>query len=193
MKIDSEDEVELGLDCYDPEHRVFPKIADSRPRPKLSKHDLLLILKWKLGRIKDSNSETVADDNMATINQAVEDAGNANSDIQALKALVSVPGIGLAAASAILTVCYPEKFTIIDQRALETLDLFPSKLREDERKEYKTDDWSPADYVQEYLPKVRDCSQRWRRSLRDADRALWGLSVNQRVEAIIAKSEVRKA
>jgi hypothetical protein len=52
---------------------------------------------------------------------------------------VQSAGIGLAAASAMLTVCYPEKFTIIDQRVLETLDLFPSALREDERKDYKTE------------------------------------------------------
>lgn len=188
----SSNDMEEGLDCYDPETRVFPKIADKSSKGQdLVKRDVLLILKWKLGRIKKSNSETVADKKMAEINGAVRDARKAGCEIDAVKALDRVPGIGLATATAILTVCYPDEFTIIDQRALESLNLFPSTLPDAMRtsKGYSADYWTAEDYVNEYLPTVKERSKLWSCKLRSADQALWGLSVSRRVGKIIAKSE----
>jgi hypothetical protein len=153
----------------------------------LSKRDVLLILKWKLGRIKDSNAETVNDNRMEAINEAVRNASQADRRIAALEALQKISGIGLATATAILTVCYPNDFTIIDWRVLEILDLYPSRLAKAKRKRHSADDWTAADYMREYLPNVKAYSERWSCTLRDADRALWGLSVDQRIEKIIAK------
>jgi len=45
MKNYSEEEIENGLDCYDPEHRVFENLAKSEYRRRLNKRDVLLILK----------------------------------------------------------------------------------------------------------------------------------------------------
>ena len=60
MKV-SDETVEQGLDCYDPETRVFPEIRTKLSKGEgLSKRDALLILKWKLGRIKGSNAETIS-------------------------------------------------------------------------------------------------------------------------------------
>ena len=180
---------EKGLDCYDPETRVFPKLVKKvKEGHELSNLDVLLILKWKLGRIKDCNSQTVAIDKVKEINGAIRLASKADhkSQIDALTALEKIPGIGLATATAILTICYPDVFTIIDQRVLEVLELFPSKLRK--HKNYDTYDWTPVDYVDEYLPRVKECSVGWDCSLRDADRALWGISVNNRIEKVIAMS-----
>ncbi len=183
---------EKGLDCYDPETRVFPMLArKAKEGQELSSLDVLLILKWKLGRIKNDNSKTVAVGKMKEINQALKDACKADrkGKIDALTALSKIPGIGLATATAILTVCYPDEFTIIDQRVLEILDLFPSRLAKDEQKnKYSTDNWTPEDYVDEYLPKVKGCSESWDCTLRDADRALWGLSVYKRIEEVIDQS-----
>ena len=187
-------DVKEGLDFYDPENRVFQEIADKIPKgQKLSKRDLLLILKWKLGRLKDANSRTIADENMDEINRAVRDArviGCRSDAVKALEALEKVPGIGLATATAILTVCYPGEFTIIDQRVLEVLDLFPPTcpVAKRQSKDYRSDDWTAAEYVDEYLPKVKERSRRWGCTLRNADQALWGLSVKRRVEELIAKS-----
>lgn len=191
MKEYSKDDMKKGLDCYDPEKNVFPELGFSKAKQgrKLSKWDLLLILKWKLGRIKDSNSDTIDDDKMDSINKAVEDARKPGCKIDALKALDEIPGIGLATATAILTVCYPHEFTIIDQRMLEELELFPSRLAEHKRKKYDTDDWTEKDYIDEYVPIVKKCSERWGCTLRDADRALWGLSVNKQIEDFIAKNK----
>jgi hypothetical protein len=105
--------------------------------------------------------------------------------------LDNIPGIGLATATAILTVCYPESFTIIDERVLASLDLYPSGCEKKKRKKkkYSTDDWTAKTYVDEYLPRVRERKEQWSRTLRETDQALWGLSVNQRIEKIIKKSE----
>jgi hypothetical protein len=138
----SSKDMEEGLDCYDPETRIFPKITDKISKgEELIKRNVLLILKWKLGRIKKSNSETVTDKKMAEINKAVRDARTTGGEIDAVRALDAVPGIGLAAATAILTVCYPDEFTIIDQRVSEALNLFPSTLPATMRtsKGYSTD------------------------------------------------------
>jgi len=185
----SADDMKAGLDCYDPEGRVFPDFCEAKHGRKLSKRDVLLILKWKLGRIKDSNSITVNDENMDKINQAIEDARKPNGEIAALTALERVPGVGLATATAIMTVCYPNDFTIIDQRVLGELDIFPSRLAERRPKKHNTDHWTAADYVREYLPKVKEFRKHWECTLRDTDRALWGLSVSKQVDKFIAESE----
>jgi ParB-like nuclease domain len=187
MKKHFANDMDVGLDCYDPENRVFPRIAEAKT-PQLSKRDVLLILKWKLGRVKGSNYKTVSDDNMAKINQAIRKAGDSGQEIDALGALEEIPGIGLAVATAILTVCYPDKFSIIDKRVLEVLDLVPSTAKN--KNKYSTEDWKAKEYFDKFLPKVKEWSMKWGTTLRDTDRALWGLSVNQDIEETIAIKEV---
>jgi hypothetical protein len=184
-------EIALGLECYDPEHTVFARLPDKIKRGiGLSKREVLLIVKWKTTRIKDDNAKTVTDAAMAKINRAIADAPN--HKIDALKSLDGISGIGLAMATAILTVCYPEEFTIIDTRVLGQLHLFPKRLADKRRTKaepiYKTEDWTAEEYVNEYLPKVKTYSEQARCSLRNADRALWGLSVYKDIENVIFKS-----
>jgi thermostable 8-oxoguanine DNA glycosylase len=169
----------IGLECYDPEHRVFPNIAEKvKQRGCLNERDILLILKWKLGRIKDSNLKTIR--KVDKVNKAILVAP---SDAKkALGMLQNIPGIGLATATAILTVCLPDCFTIIDKRVLTLLGLRP----------FETESWTTAKYIEEFLPRVRECSKKWGCTLRDADRALWGLSVQHRIEDILASAKRRK-
>jgi hypothetical protein len=197
---DSKRDIEQWLDCYDPETRVFTDLRRRLAKGEgLGKRDVLLILKWKLGRIKDSNYKTVSDENLKKINKAIVEAAKPEKALAALKALEEVPGIGLATATAVLTVCYPDAFTIIDERVLESLDLLPSghekrkkrkkKKAGKEKSKYNTEDWTAETYVDEYLPKVKARQGEWKRTLRETDQALWGLSVNRRVEKVIKKSE----
>ena len=180
-----------GLDFYDPEGRLFPKLMrTSDERRKLSKRDILLILKWKLGRIKGINLATIRDDNLSKINNAVDEARTPGCEAAALKALADVPGIGLATATAILTLCYPDRFTIIDQRVLGCLRLFPARMPVTKRNRYSTSDWTPEEYLEMYLPAVRLHSEKWGCSLRDADRALWGFSIREQIKRIIEKSNL---
>jgi hypothetical protein len=175
-----------GLNHYDPEERVFPAISDRiAAGGKLTKRDVLQILKWKLGRIKGANAQTVSDRNMEAINEAVKDARNAEHSVDALKNLDLIPGIGLATATAILTICYPEEFTIIDWRVLETLDLFPSRIAQTAGREHNTEVWTANDYIADYLPCIKKQADLWGCTLREADRALWGLSVKEGIDKMI--------
>jgi hypothetical protein len=179
-------ELARGLDCYDPESRVFPGVARKIRRGReLTKLDVLLIMRWKTPSFKKSYSQTVNNDNMRKINKAVKDAGGAGREIEALKALDEIPEIGLPVASAILTVCYPPKFTILDIRVLGILSLYPSKLEVPLRSKPADDQWTAEDYWNEFVPKVQQRSREWRCKLRDADRALWGLSVAKEIDGTI--------
>lgn len=173
----SSDDLKAGLDCYDPEHRVFPHLSKPHEGQPLTAGDVLLILKWKLGLITDDHSQTVNEQNMACINQAVQSAAAPKKEIRilALERLDSIPGIGLATATAILTVCYPNDFTIIDQRVLAQLGLSPDT----------TDKWTAEEYLERFLPAVKERANAWGCTLREADKALWGLSVSKRMEHII--------
>jgi len=169
-------DLNTGLDCYDPENRVFPHLSKLHEGRRLTPRDVLLILKWKLGRILDMHATTVSEQNMACINRAVQNA--LENKASALKTLTSVPGIGLATATAILTVCYPDDFTIIDWRVLAQLGL--SRVA--------TDAWTAEEYLERYLPAVRERARIWGCTLRDADRGLWGLSVSNRMEDVIGRT-----
>jgi hypothetical protein len=80
-------------------------------------------------------------------------------------------------ASAILTVCHPTKFTIIDGRVLEVLGMKPDKAEK----------WTPEQYWNEFVPSVKQhCRPGF--SLRDVDKALWGLSVYERIKKITVQA-----
>ena len=169
------EQMEEGLDCYDPENRVFPVIARKvKAGQELSDLDVLLIFKWKLGRVTGDNIKMIHSDGLEKINCAVKVAGGPGrgEKINALKTLMEIRGIKLAMATAILTVCYPDEFTVIDRRVLEVLGLSPANSA----------DWKVEKYFDEYLPRVKECSGSWGCTLRDADRALWGLSVRNNMK-----------
>jgi hypothetical protein len=89
-----------------------------------------------------------------------------------LEILERIPGIGLPTATAILSVCYPDEFVIIDSHMLE---FFPFRLS----------DISAKDSLIEYLPRLKAQRDLWGCTLRDTDRALRGLSINNRLGEII--------
>jgi hypothetical protein len=181
-----EDEIERGLDCYDPERRVFPRFAQIETRGELTASDILLILKWKLGRIKAINARTISPINLNNINRAIKLAPE--RELESLKSLEQIPGIGLATATAILTLCYPDQFTIIDQRVLEVLELVPPRLK-DHPPRYRAEDWRVDEYIEYYLPRVLAVRKQWNRCLRKTDQALWGISVSRRIDEIIHAAE----
>jgi thermostable 8-oxoguanine DNA glycosylase len=171
------EEFENGLNEYDLEQRVFPAIAKRiEAGEELDNRDVLQILKWKLGRVTNANAKTVSAENLNQINEAIKVAKKPECGAEALEALDRIPGIGLATATAILTICYPEKFTILDWRALEMLQ---------EATRVSADDWTASTYMKEYLPRVREQQALWACTLRDADRALWGLSVRKRITEVL--------
>lgn len=92
-----------------------------------------------------------------------------------MQKLDEVKGIGVPIASAILTVCYPERFTILDYRAWETL----YDLRRVKTKKVPTGIYG---YFNMYLPACKKLAQDLRMSLRELDHAMWGWSKKKSIE-----------
>ncbi len=174
MKI-TRKELQKGLEYYDPESSVFPAIA-TRGRKSMTAEELLLVLKWKTGRLKKSYAKTVS--RLPEINTAVRIANKRGEEVEAIQDLCKIDEIGVPVASAILTVCYPEKFTILDWRVLDVLEIKPGESSK----------WSAKDYWKRFVPRVKAERERFDRTLRDTDRALWGLSVYRQVMELIQKT-----
>lgn len=75
-----------------------------------------------------------------------------------------IPGIGIAIASAVLTVCYPDDFTIADYRACASLKNFGEKGIGNPT--------TNSSYFK-YLDKCKELAHKYNFSLRDFDRILW--------------------
>lgn len=132
---------------------VTPRL---RERHAYDRTDLLIVGKWKargraLGRL-DRNS----DEDIAYLTAAAFDA----PDTIGYRLLTLLSGVGVPMASALLTVWDPDRYTVIDYRALATL-----------RQEAELGATDP-DYPT-YLRICRDLAARCGCDLRTLDRALW--------------------
>jgi hypothetical protein len=143
-----EDDIEECLDCYDPENRTFPQIARRiSAGGELTKVEVLQILNWKMRHLKTSNAATISANHMTMINGAIMRACKENGGSTALELLDRIPGVGLAAGTALLSVCHPEEFTALDWRVVEVLHLFPSRKVQDQEKSARTTYWTVNDYL----------------------------------------------
>lgn len=124
-----------------------------------TRDNLEKIFEWKTNgrgrsRLSKNNDEEIRD--------ALYLASIAKTDRSAVAVLLGLSGVQVPVASAILTSLDPERFTIIDFRALEALGK--------KRKEQKT---ATIDYYLEYLEYCRSLAKEADISLRTLDRALW--------------------
>ena len=114
------------------------------------------IIKWKsprpLSRIMTGNTPD-------EISEALRVAVSAKHVRTAAGVLCGLNGVDVAMASAILTTIHPDRYTVIDWRALNALGVKKSWLTVD-------------DYLQ-YLAFCKDKAIELGISLRDLDRALW--------------------
>lgn len=120
------------------------------------------IFKWKtrgrgISRLRRNSDEEIAD--------ALSLAVRAKTERAAVAVLLGLRGVDVPVASAILTVTFPERYTVIDFRALEALD-------------NKSSDRSVNFYLA-YLDTCRRLAIENNISLRDLDRALWQWSSKQ--------------
>ena len=113
----------VGFGKEDSEEKAF-EAGRAIANGSRSLENLLDIVRWKSARSewhirKNTSSQiTNALDAAATV-------ASSNSDenlVEALNALQKLKGVGIPVASAILTAINPERYTIIDFRALEALD-----------------------------------------------------------------------
>jgi hypothetical protein len=175
------------LQYYDLEGYLFKVISIRYAQDKtLTAFDFFCIVIWKANRAKSKVAERLLahGNGQANLGSAVGSLLAAISEAQDQSARLSVLiegwGFRLPMASAILTVLYPEDFTVYDIRVCDVLGDFKDA-------QYKTNFatlWERyAAYVIAVKGAVPECS-----SLRDKDRFLWGKSFATQLQTDIQSS-----
>ena len=133
--------------------------------------NLIQIFKWKTGARGESRLEKNSDQDIAdALKLATMDA---KTDRAAMAVLMGLNGVLVPVASAILTAIKPERYTIIDFRTLEALNI---------KQPYLT-----IDFYLDYLDECRRLASEQEVSLRTLDRALWRWSKEQEFSALHQK------
>jgi hypothetical protein len=118
--------------------------------------NLQIIFEWKS---KGRGRSRIRNNSESDIAEALRIAATAEGERAAISVLLGLNGVDVPVASAILTAINPQKYTIIDFRALKSLGA-------------DTPDRSVNYYLQ-YLSVCREIAQRFGVTLRELDRALW--------------------
>jgi len=157
------------LQVYNLEDYLFGTVsARFQADGTLNAYDFFAIVIWKSNRTKTKIRDGLNDPGRS-VEELMRDVHQARTPEAKVEVLLPVRGIGISIASAILTVCYPKEFTVLDWRAWETLqeweveglpERYPGKSEE---------------YVQ-YCQACKRLAEQQNLSLRDLDRALWGRS-----------------
>lgn len=151
--------------CYDCQYNEKAKKTEMELKKWLKRHDhltkekFLEICCWKAPRAFHhfkANSEN-------EIIELTRKSFKASDECARIVSLVELNGVGYPIASAILHFKFPNKYPILDFRALESLGY-------KKRMTYNCKFW------QEYVDKLRGLSKRFHVSMRELDKALWAHS-----------------
>ncbi len=175
------------LQYYDMESYLFKVVSDRYARDKtLTAFDFFCIVIWKANRAKSRVAERLLahGNGQPNLESAVRSLLTAISEAKDKRARLSVLieswGFRLPMASAILTVLYPEDFTVYDTRVCDVL----SDFKDAQDKANFITLWERyAAYVSAVKEAVPECS-----SLRDKDRFLWGKSFATQLRSDIQSS-----
>lgn len=185
------------LKYYDLEEYLFETVSPRfRKDTHLRAFDFLSIVNWKSPRPKPQIIDGLRGWEKTGLEEAVRRLTHAiyqaEDDQTRLKILLDRPGIGLAMATAILTVLYPEDFTVYDQRACESLgDSVPQTRVQDFRNLGTRDTAKIWEGYAEFLKAVRENTPQCF-SLRDKDRWLWAKAVVKQIKSEIQDEKVHK-
>lgn len=154
------------LKYYFLEDYLFGEVNKNfKKRGYLTPEEFFAIVIWKSNRAKTTVKRGIKKSGKS-IKAVMSAVAKAKTPEQKLDILTALPGIGIPMASAILTVCYPNDFTIADYRACASLKEFSIKI-----------DGNPTARVDSYFEYLNACKRLAKKhnlSLRDFDRVLWG-------------------
>jgi hypothetical protein len=158
------------LKYYFLENYLFGEVRNNfQKRGYLLPEEFFCIIIWKANRAKTKIKNRLLK-RSHNLREAVKKLTNeifrASDKNKKLEILLDKWGFQLPMATAILTVLYPEKFTIYDVRVREQLGI----------KDYLGRKNQINKYISEYLPKVKDFSKKKGLNIRDGDRYLWDKS-----------------
>lgn len=177
-----------GLLYYDLEHYLF-EVVNKRFHTdgEIGAFDLISIVVWKANRSKSKFARRLRSGQREhlTLDEASRQFTRELaqcSDAQARLALATSEqpwGFGLPTATAILTVLWPDEFTVYDYRACEQLGQFEGLASR-----WKPSLWSEyVAYRDAVIASVPEAT-----TLRDKDRILWGRSDGKQLMTEIAKN-----
>lgn len=117
------------LEFYDLEEYLLSKVRRCfHVNESLSAFDFFLIVRWKSNRARPMIAEGLREERCTNLDDAVRDLTHeihrARDHGTRCGILIRCRGIGLPMATAILTVLYPEDFTVYDRRACNALGGF---------------------------------------------------------------------
>ena len=131
-------------------------------RGEYTRRNLQAIFEWKTGGRGKSRLQVNTDEE---IEDALRTAVEAKAERTAVSVLSGLYGVEIPVASAVLTAIAPDRYTIIDYRALEALG--------------ETRTWHTIDSYLAYLVCCRKLARENGVTLRDLDRALWQWSAER--------------
>lgn len=156
------------LKLYDLEGYLFEEVSQRFKREQtLNPPDFFAVVVWKSNRAKTKVKRGLGDAGKS-VSELMMEVSQADSPEAKVRILLRVWGIGLSIASAILAVCYPEDFTVLDVRAWTSAEKLLENLP----------DRFPVT-VGEYMQYCRACqrfAEQTGLSLRDTDRVLWAMN-----------------
>jgi hypothetical protein len=178
----SSPEIRRLADLYDLERYLFQQVSQRfEEEQTLTSYDFFAIIVWKSNRAKTKvrRGLSAAHTSVQTLMQQVAEAPR---PVDKVSLLAEIDGIGIRMASAILAVCYPSEFTVLDYRAWETLCNWELEGLP------RTVPRTPASYVQ-YCEACARFAAREGISVRDLDRALWARSWENDLNELIEGME----
>ncbi len=159
------DNLEEYLKYYFLENYLFTDVNKNfQKNGYLASEEFFAIVIWKSNRAK-TNVRRGIEKSKKTIREITSEVFRATTPEQKLNILTSIPSIGIPMASAILTVCYPDDFTVADYRACAALKNFGEEI-------IGNPTTRTATYF-EYLEKCKKLAHKYNFSLRNFDRILW--------------------
>jgi hypothetical protein len=168
------------LTYYNLEDYLFTEVTSAfRDRGYLTPEEFFSIVIWKANRAKTSIKRKLAKrakNLVAAVEDLTTQIHQAASDEERLRILLSKDwAFALPMATAVLTVLYPDRFTVYDVRVRGQLGIEDFAGRKDQIERY----------FKEYLPKVAAIPEA--KALRDKDRYLWGKSAHEDLQAFLRK------
>lgn len=131
----------------------------ARARGHYTRPEFLTVCRWKTAR----SAPKVASNSAAAIRAASRRAFRTEGIVEQISHMLALAGVGVPTASVLLHFAFPDRFPILDVRALESLGVTG-------RSSYAPSFW--ADYV----TTCRELATMHGVSLRTLDKALWQYS-----------------
>jgi hypothetical protein len=144
---------------FDPDDQVAAAGASARERGYYTKPELVLVCEWKTVRSR----RRVADNTAAFVEGLTRVAFAAEDESERMAALCALKGVNPPTASVLLHFAFPDRYPIIDWRALESLG-------QPRQPAYTIDYWLA------YVDACRKLASQAGVSMRVLDKALWQYS-----------------